>query len=67
VLETGLGREEGRIDVLVSNAGIQIIKPGIDLPFADWEALVGDPSRLSIQIALGQSFALTRCHHYFRC
>jgi NAD(P)-dependent dehydrogenase (short-subunit alcohol dehydrogenase family) len=48
VLEAGLGREEGRIDVLVSNAGIQIIKPGIDLPFADWEALVGDPSRLSI-------------------
>jgi hypothetical protein len=47
VLEAGLGREEGRIDVLVSNAGIQIIKPGIDLPFADWEALVGDPSRLA--------------------
>jgi hypothetical protein len=31
VLEAGLGREEGCIDVLVSNAGIQIIKPGIDL------------------------------------
>jgi NAD(P)-dependent dehydrogenase (short-subunit alcohol dehydrogenase family) len=31
VLEAGLGREEGRIDVLVSNAGIQIIKPGIDV------------------------------------
>jgi 3-hydroxybutyrate dehydrogenase len=40
VLEAGLGREEGRIDVLVSNAGIQIIKPGIDLPFADWKRLL---------------------------
>jgi NAD(P)-dependent dehydrogenase (short-subunit alcohol dehydrogenase family) len=40
VLEAGLGREEGRIDLLVSNAGIQIIKPIIDLPF-------GDPSRLA--------------------
>src|SRR5215472_16979977 len=26
----------GRIDVLVSNAGIQIVKPIVDLPFADW-------------------------------
>jgi 3-hydroxybutyrate dehydrogenase len=40
VLEAGLGREEGRIDVLVINAGIQIIKPGIDLPFADWKRLL---------------------------
>lgn len=37
MLEAGLDREEGRIDVLVSNAGIQIIKPRIDLPFADWK------------------------------
>jgi NAD(P)-dependent dehydrogenase (short-subunit alcohol dehydrogenase family) len=35
VLEADLGREEGRIDVLVSNAGIRIVKPGIDLPFGD--------------------------------
>jgi 3-hydroxybutyrate dehydrogenase len=39
-LRQALGREEGRIDVLVSNAGIQIIKPGIDLPLADWKRLL---------------------------
>src|SRR5882757_5034419 len=27
----------GRIDVLVSNAGIQIVKPLVDFPFADWK------------------------------
>ncbi|NEK54984.1 SDR family NAD(P)-dependent oxidoreductase, partial [Rhizobium leguminosarum] len=26
----------GKIDVLVSNAGIQIVKPLVDFPFADW-------------------------------
>src|SRR6516225_3814559 len=30
----------GRIDVLVSNAGIQIVKPVVDLPFADWKRLL---------------------------
>jgi 3-hydroxybutyrate dehydrogenase len=30
----------GRIDVLVSNAGIQIVKPVIDFPFADWKKLL---------------------------
>jgi 3-hydroxybutyrate dehydrogenase len=40
VLEAGLCREEGRIDVLVNNAGIRIIKPVIDLPFADWKRLL---------------------------
>ena len=30
----------GRIDVLVSNAGIQIVKPIVDLPFADWKKLL---------------------------
>ena len=30
----------GRIDVLVSNAGIQIVKPIVDLPFADWKRLL---------------------------
>lgn len=29
-----------RIDVLVSNAGIQIIKPVVDFPFADWKRLL---------------------------
>ena len=30
----------GRIDVLVSNAGIQILKPIVDFPFADWKRMM---------------------------
>src|SRR6266705_2897325 len=30
----------GRIDVLVSNAGVQIVKPVVDFPFADWKRLL---------------------------
>jgi len=30
----------GRIDVLVSNAGIQIVKPIVDFPFTDWKRLL---------------------------
>ena len=30
----------GRIDVLVSNAGIQIVYPVEDFPFADWKKLL---------------------------
>jgi 3-hydroxybutyrate dehydrogenase len=30
----------GRIDVLVSNAGIQIVKPIVDFPYADWKKLL---------------------------
>src|SRR5215467_6798869 len=30
----------GRIDVLVSNAGIQIVKPVVDFPFADWKQVL---------------------------
>ena len=30
----------GRIDILVSNAGIQIVKPIVDFPFADWKRLL---------------------------
>ena len=30
----------GAIDILVSNAGIQIVKPVVDLPFADWKKLL---------------------------
>jgi len=29
----------GRIDVLVSNAGIQIVHPFVDFPFSDWKKL----------------------------
>ncbi len=29
-----------RIDLLVSNAGIQIVKPVVDFPFADWKRLL---------------------------
>lgn len=29
----------GRIDILVSNAGIQIVHPFVDFPFADWKKL----------------------------
>ena len=30
----------GKIDILVSNAGIQIVKPIVDFPFADWKKLL---------------------------
>ncbi|KQV68122.1 3-hydroxybutyrate dehydrogenase [Rhizobium sp. Root1220] len=30
----------GKIDILVSNAGIQIVKPLVDFPFADWKKLM---------------------------
>ncbi|MBU6498434.1 MAG: 3-hydroxybutyrate dehydrogenase [Rhodospirillales bacterium] len=30
----------GRIDILVSNAGIQIVHPIVDFPFADWKKLL---------------------------
>jgi len=30
----------GKIDVLVSNAGIQIVKPLVDFPFADWKKML---------------------------
>lgn len=30
----------GKIDVLVSNAGIQIVKPLVEFPFADWKKLL---------------------------
>jgi 3-hydroxybutyrate dehydrogenase len=29
-----------RIDVLVSNAGIQVVRPVVDFPFADWKRLL---------------------------
>jgi 3-hydroxybutyrate dehydrogenase len=42
----------GRIDVLVSNAGIQIVKPIVDFPFADWKRLLA--------IHLDGAFLMTR-------
>jgi 3-hydroxybutyrate dehydrogenase len=30
----------GGIDILISNAGIQIVKPIVDFPFADWKKLL---------------------------
>ena len=30
----------GRIDVLVSNAGIQIVQPLVDFPFSDWKKML---------------------------
>lgn len=30
----------GRIDILVSNAGIQIVHPFVDFPYADWKKLL---------------------------
>ncbi len=31
---------EGRLDILVNNAGIAIRKPAVELPLADWDAVV---------------------------
>ena len=33
-------REFGSIDILLSNAGIQIIHPIVDFPFADWQKII---------------------------
>lgn len=30
----------GRIDILVSNAGVQVVRPLVDFPFADWKMLL---------------------------
>ena len=40
------------VDVLVSNAGIQIVKPVVDFPFADWKRLLA--------IHLDGAFLMTR-------
>ena len=42
-VEKGVGEviaKYGKIDILVSNAGIQIVKPLVDFPFADWKKLL---------------------------
>jgi 3-hydroxybutyrate dehydrogenase len=49
----------GRIDVLVSNAGIQIVAPLDELPFADWKRLLAihlDGAFLTTRVALRQMY-----------
>jgi len=37
---SGVFEREGRLDVLISNAGINIRKPALDLPLADWNRVI---------------------------
>src|ERR1700720_1097601 len=51
----------GKIDILVSNAGIQVVRPLVDFPFADWKRLLA--------IHLDGAFLTTRAclkHMYAR-
>jgi len=53
----------GGIDILVSNAGIQIVKPIVDLPFADWKKLLAvhlDGAFLTTRAALRHMYAQGR-------
>jgi len=50
----------GKIDVLVSNAGIQIIRPLVDFPFADWKKLLSihlDGAFLTTKACLSHMYA----------
>src|SRR5207245_9402292 len=50
----------GRIDVLVSNAGVQIVKPVVDFPFADWKRLLAihlDGAFLTTKACLNHMYA----------
>jgi 3-hydroxybutyrate dehydrogenase len=50
----------GRIDVLVSNAGIQIVKPIVDFPFSDWRRLLAvhlDGAFLTTKACLSHMYA----------
>lgn len=50
----------GRIDVLISNAGIQIVKPIVEFPFADWKRLLAvhlDGAFLTTRACLKQMYA----------
>ena len=59
----------GRIDVLVSNAGIQIVKPVVDFPFADWKRLLAihlDGAFLTTKACLKHMYAAkSRQHHLY--
>ena len=53
----------GRIDVLVSNAGIQIVKPLHEFPFADWKKLLAihlDGACLTTRACLKHMYAAKR-------
>jgi 3-hydroxybutyrate dehydrogenase len=53
----------GRIDVLVSNAGIQVVKPIVDFPFADWKRLMAihlDGAFLTTKACLKHMYAAKR-------
>jgi 3-hydroxybutyrate dehydrogenase len=53
----------GRIDLLVSNAGIQIVKPVVDFPFADWKKLLSihlDGAFLTTKACLKHMYAAKR-------
>ena len=48
-----------RIDILVSNAGIQIVKPVVDLSFADWKRMMAihlDGAFLTTRACLGHMY-----------
>ena len=51
----------GRIDILVSNAGVQIVKPIVDFPFADWKRLLAvhlDGAFLTTRACLRHMYAV---------
>jgi 3-hydroxybutyrate dehydrogenase len=53
----------GRIDMLVSNAGIQIVKPVVDFSFADWKKLLSihlDGAFLTTKACLKHMYAAKR-------
>lgn len=50
----------GRIDILVANAGIQIVSPLVDFPYADWKKLLAihlDGSFLTTKACLRHMYA----------
>ena len=50
----------GRIDILVANAGIQIVSPLVDFPYADWKKLLAihlDGSFLTTRACLKHMYA----------
>jgi len=56
-------RERGPVDILVSNAGIQIISPLVDLSFADWKRMLAihmDGAFLTSRAAMRQMIAAGR-------